>query len=202
MSKKYDKTKKLEEALSNDEIIMNSFDENEDDHIEESSDESEKISEVSDDEFDPNNDEEDENDKFAKTKFLESVIKYLGLDDTIRKENNEFREKMKIMKDDKNNLEVNILRFLERSGDNYIEIKGKGKLIKNKSETKAPVKSENIREGIYEGLKKEKLIEEDEKMLEIINMIMDKIDEKRTVNSRTYLKRTYEKDEKKKKGKK
>ena len=62
MSKKYDKTKKLE-ALSNDEIIMNSFDENEDDHIEESSDESEKISEVSDDEFDPNNDEEDEKKK-------------------------------------------------------------------------------------------------------------------------------------------
>lgn len=198
MSKKYDKSKNIETILSNDEILMNSFDEEIDNNEDDSSNNSENISEVSDDEFDPNDEEDDENEKFAKTKFLESVIKYLGLDDTIRKENNEFREKIKIMKEDKNNLEVNILRFLERSGDNFIEIKGKGKLIKNKSETKAPVKSENIREGIYEGLKKEKLIEEDEKMLEIINGIMDKIDEKRTVNSRTYLKRTYEKDEKKK----
>jgi len=80
---------------------------------------------------------------------------------------------------------------------------GKGKLIKNKSETKAAIKAENIREGILEGLKAEKLVEKEEETLEVINKIMDIIDTKRSVTTRTYLKRTKEtKKGKKQKGKK
>lgn len=193
----------FEESYSDDEEVTDTNAENSDnsDSSEGSDDSDESDNEVSDvSDSDNDNDYEDGGEeKLIKNKFLENVVKYLKTDDLLKKKQKEHKEELQTLKDDKNELEGFILRYLDRKGENYVEIKGNGKLIKNKSETKSAIKAENIREGILDGLKAEKLIEKEEETLEIINKIMDIIDNKRTVTTRTYLKRT---KEQKKKGKK
>lgn len=173
-----------------DEITNTNMENSRNDNILDSDDDSDSDDEVSDLSDSDYEDESQINDKKVKTKFLENVIKYLKADDIIKKKNKEHKEDIKNLKDEKNELEGFIIRYLDRKGETHVNIKGEGKLIKNKSETKAPIKAENIREGILEGLKAEKLVEEEEKALELINLIIDKIDSKRTVTTRTYLKRT------------
>ena len=169
---------------SNKEISMNSFED------ETNSDKSDSDEEVSD--YESDHKSKNESNKF-KNKFLENVVKYLQTDDLIRKKQKEHKDEVQNLKDTKGELEAFIIRYLDRENENFVDIKGKGKLIKNKSETKAPIKTENIRDGILEGLQTAKLIENDKETLDIINSIMDKIDTKRTVNTRTYLKRTFDK---------
>lgn len=126
----------------------------------------------------------------SQTSFFEVVIKYLKVDDLIKEKQKSISEEIKGLKEEKGDHEAAIMRYLDRTGENVVNIKDKGKLIKTTSETKAAIKVENIREGIAEGLKKEKLVTKDEEALKIINMIMDLIDVKRPVTKREYLKRT------------
>ena len=194
----------FEESYSDDDEVTDTNAENSNnnsdvsDNSDDSDDSDNEVSDVSDNDY-----EEGGDSKLIKNKFLENVIKYLKTDDVLKKKQKEHKDELQSLKEDKNELEVFILRFLDRKGENFVAIKGEGKLIKNKSETKAAIKAENIREGILEGLKAEKLVEKEEETLEVINKIMDIIDTKRSVNTRTYLKRTKEaKKGKKQKGKK
>ena len=194
----------FEESYSDDDEVTDTNAENSNnnsdvsDNSDDSDDSDNEVSDVSDNDY-----EEGGDSKLVKNKFLENVIKYLKTDDVLKKKQKEHKDELQSLKEDKNELEVFILRFLDRKGENFVAIKGEGKLIKNKSETKAAIKAENIREGILEGLKAEKLVEKEEETLEVINKIMDIIDTKRSVNTRTYLKRTKEaKKGKKQKGKK
>lgn len=164
------------------------------------------VSDISDDsDFEEGvegDDGEDDNSKKLGTKFLENVIKYLEIDDTIKHKQDEHREEVKNLKDTKGELEGYILRYLDRKGKNEINIgNGKGQLIKEVKDSKSPIKPENIREGILDGLKNSQLGENDEEKLKLINSIMDSIDTKRAVTQRTCLRRINPKAPKKGKGK-
>lgn len=183
---------------------MNSFDDTSSDgsvSVSGSDSDSDEVSDVSDESEAEYEDESHIGDNASKTnqsKFFENVIKYLQTDDLIKKKQKEHRDEIKDLKDEKTDLEAYILRYLDRAGEDTIDVGGKCTLTKSKTETKASIKSENIREGILEGLQKEKLVQDDQKTIKIINDIMDLIEGKRTVNTRTFLKRN---DKKKNKAK-
>jgi len=167
---------------------------------------SDDVSDISDDsdfeEGKEGEDGEDDDSKKLGTKFLENVIKYLEIDDTIKQKQDEHREEVKNLKDTKGELEGYIIRYLDRKGKNEINIgNGKGQLVKEVKDSKSPIKPENIREGILDGLKKSEFGETDEETLKLINSIMDSIDTKRAVTQRTCLRRINPKAPKKGKGK-
>lgn len=77
--------------------------------------------------------------------FRDSVIKFLDIDDKIR----EYRAKVKELTKDKKDLEGNILNFLDTVEEKSVVVRD-GKLIKNVSKTKAPLKKESIHKAILE----------------------------------------------------
>ena len=94
--------------------------------------------------------------KKESNKFYETVIKYLKIDDLIREKQTEYREELKTLKDDKNLLEDFIIRYLDKIDENFINIEGKGKLIKNKSSNKVAIKADLIKKGIEDVFRKKK----------------------------------------------
>ena len=130
-------------------------------------------------------------DKKLQNKFLENVIKYLQTDDIIRKKTNEYRDDIKILKESKNDLEEYVIRYLDKEKEDYIDIRGKGKLIKKKTITKSVIKLDNIKESIFEELTQRKLFETNDEKICLIENILEKIDKKRSVKEKTVLKRTF-----------
>jgi hypothetical protein len=183
---------------SDDEIDTNAEKSNYVGEDDESSD-SNNVSDISDDSDFEEGDDNDDNSKKLGTKFLENVIKYLQVDDTIKEIQSELGEKIKNLKDTKGELEGYILRYLDRKGKDHIDVKDKCKLIKETKDNKSAIKPENIREGILEGLKDAKLIEQEAETLKLINNIMDSIDNKRAITKRTILRRVTQKKPKKSK---
>ena len=107
-----------------------------------------------------NTDNKDNTDKTDKidnndiSQFKENVIKFVRMDDLIRQKMEEIKE----LKDQKKPFEEFILGYLEKKDSPFVNIKS-GKLIKNKSETKAPLKLDIIKESIVEGIKSENNLE-------------------------------------------
>jgi hypothetical protein len=161
------------------EVIMNL--------CEEDDENSNNISEGSDEEYE-NSDCDDE--KRIKTQFAENVIKYLKTDDIIKEKQKEHRIMMKNLKEKKKKSEDYILNYLEKMEETFVNIGTSSKLVKNKTETKSTIKVNNIKDGIIEGLKAGKIIENLNGDSEIIKKILDLIDSKRIVKTKTYLKRT------------
>lgn len=153
--------------------------------------ETEDISDIEDNEINDNEsqqitDEAKEN--YITDEFREKVKAYVVIDDAIRRKQDEIKE----LKTKKKPCEDYILRFLQKSQNNYIDI-GAGKLIKNESETKAPLKIDIIKEAISEKTKNEKIFDSDEKYNKFIESIMDLMDKKRPMQKRINLKRTFQK---------
>ncbi len=140
---------------------------------------------------------EKDNDKSVSNDFKEKIISYIKVDDLIRKKQEEIKE----LKDKKEEFEEYILKFMDKSDASFVNIPG-GKLIKNQSETKAPLKIEIIKESIIEGIKKEKLSESEEVNKKVIDEIIELMETKRGKVNRINLKRTFERIKKKKPAKK
>ena len=119
--------------------------------------------------------------------FKEKIMHYIKIDDLIRKKQEEIKE----LKDKKEGTEEFILKFLDKNDANFVNVPG-GKLIKNKSETKAPLKIEIIKEAIVEGIKKEKLTDTEELNKKVLEYIIEIMENKRGKVNRTNLKRTFE----------
>ncbi len=83
--------------------------------------------------------------------FKELVITWVDLDDRIRQHN----AKVKEYKNEKKEYEEKILTYLENIGENVIEISD-GKLRRNVSKTKAPLKKESIEAALTECIKDSK----------------------------------------------
>jgi hypothetical protein len=137
------------------------------------------------------------NEESISNDFKEKIINYIKVDDLIRKKQDEIKE----LKDKKDEAEEFILKFLDKSDSTFVNIPG-GKLIKNQSETKAPLKIEIIKEAIVESIKKEKLVENDEVNKKLLDDIIDLMEVKRGKVNRINLKRTFARTEKVKKPKK
>jgi hypothetical protein len=77
--------------------------------------------------------------------FRKNVLKWITLDDNLR----ELREKVKEITNEKKQYEEFVLSFLENVDEKSIEIKD-GKLSRNVSKTKSPLKKELIFKSLSE----------------------------------------------------
>jgi len=136
---------------------------------------------------------------FASTEFKDKVIKYVKVDDMIRKKMEEIKE----LKTQKKPCEDYIIRYLEKQDAGFVTVAG-GKLIKNESEAKAPLKTDIIKEAIKEGIKTKKLVDSNDlaKCDKITEEILELMEKKRPMQKRVNLKRTFAGEAKKKAPKK
>lgn len=94
--------------------------------------------------------EENSDKKEISEKFVNSIKKWVDLDDKIKK----CREEMKNYTNEKKEVETIILKELDKMDEKIINLKD-GKLKKSVSKTQAPLKKENIHKSILTYLKDE-----------------------------------------------
>ena len=116
--------------------------------------------------------------------FKELVVTWVDIDDNIREAN----AKLKEFKDEKKQYEQAILDYLEKIGENVIEISD-GKLRRNVSKTKGALKHEIIQSALTD------CVNDSEKAYQMTNYIMNK----RPIVERINLKRTRNRGPRKKK---
>ena len=130
-------------------------------------------------------DSEDDNTETSVTnEFKDLVVNWVSIDDSIR----EYNSKLKELKDEKKSYEQNILNYLEKIGENVIEISD-GKLRRNVSKTKGALKHEIIQSALTD------CVNDSEKAFQMTNYIMNK----RPIVERINLKRTRNRGPRKKK---
>lgn len=83
--------------------------------------------------------------KSISPEFVQNVKKYLEIDDKLR----EFKEKTKVLNNDKKEKEEYILNYLQSIEENVIDVVD-GKLRRNITKTQAPLKKENIHKALTE----------------------------------------------------
>jgi hypothetical protein len=128
------------------------------------------------------------------SEFKEKVITYIKIDDLIRKKNEEIKE----LKEKKKPCEEFIIGVLEKVEAEFVDYNG-GKLVKTKSETKTPLKPELIKDAIYEGLMREKIVKDKESSDKILVEIFDLIEKKREKKVKVNIRRTFDRKSNKKK---
>lgn len=141
-------------------------------------------------------------DAYMKDEFVEKIVKYIKTDDLIRKETLEFKEKINTLKEEKEEIETFILRYLENADENIINIAGTGKLSKQESVRKSGINKDIIKQSICEQLKKENLIKDEKKGKELAEQTYNLMEGKRETKTKIYLKRTFERKKKEKNTKK
>ena len=119
-------------------------------------------------------DYENSQDKITE-EFVEVVKNWVKIDDEIR----EYNDKVKDLKNERKEYETYILEYMDKINENVINITG-GKLRKNKSQTKTPLKEESIQTALYE------ITKDNEKSTQMTKYIM----QNRPTVERVNLKRT------------
>ena len=135
------------------------------------------------DENENDSDYENSQDKITE-EFVEVVKNWVKLDDEIRN----YNDKIKDLKNERKEYEEYILEYMDKINENVINITG-GKIRKNKSNTKAPLKEESIKTALYE------ITKDNEKSAQMTKYIM----ENRPSVERVNLKRTRLRKSRKKK---
>ena len=130
-----------------------------------------------------NEDSDYEKQKQITEEFVEVVKNWVKLDDEIR----DYTSKIKDLKNERKEFEEFILEYMESINENVIEITG-GKLRRNKSNTKTPLKEESIQTALFE------ITKDNEKSMHMTKYIM----ENRPSVERVNLKRTRFRKSKKK----
>lgn len=120
----------------------------------------------SDSESNSNSEEEEEEEKdlskiVVTKEFKEAVLKFIKLDDLIKKKQEEISE----LKKQRAPCEKSILSFLDKNDENVIDITD-GKLRKNKSTTKQRLTEDIIKSAISQYEKDPKIVEEILKTME------------------------------------
>lgn len=150
-----------------------------------------------DEEYD--NLDDDARKEYIQTVVLERVIKYIKLDDVIKKKQSEHKKEMKVIKDSKDQLEEFLIEYLDKVDEEYIQLANKSTLVKTEVKTKAPPKIEDIGVCLIEGFKKHEIYNDDADIKRVVKDLIETIDAKREIKTRKYLKRTSEEDKKEKK---
>jgi hypothetical protein len=124
--------------------------------------------------------------------FLEKIVKYIKTDDLIRKKISEHKNEISELKEKKVVLEAQILKYLETIEQKQVNIDGKGKLLRTESIRKGGFNAQLVQQSIFEALQKDRLISDDTKCKEYTESLMKKIEAKRPISTKFYLKRTFE----------
>lgn len=136
--------------------------------------------------------------EYINTTFLDNIIKYVKIDDCIRMETAEYKEKVATLKESKAELESTILKYLDEAQENIVNMQGSGKLIKYESIRKGALNKDIIKQSMFERIKKENIITDENKINELVEQTVDMMEGKREIKKKVCLKRTFEKKNKKK----
>jgi hypothetical protein len=139
--------------------------------------------------------QEDARANFVETTFFERVVKYVKTDNLMRKEAKEHKEKMDTMKTNKQELEDFLVDYLESKKENTININGSGKLTKYKSIRKGGLNKDIIQKSMYDKLKAENIIDDDDKIKKLVEATYEIMDNRREIKEKTVLKRTFTKNQ-------
>ena len=135
-------------------------------------------------------------DKFFKTELMEKIIKYIKIDDSIKKKQKEIREQVKCLKTQKSDMEKYIITYLESINQEFVNIEGAAKLTKTISTTKGAIKTDNIKSSLVDGIKKQNINLDSKKVDELLESVLEFVETNRPTKTRTYIKRTKGKTEK------
>lgn len=131
-----------------------------------------------------NEDSDYEKQKQITEEFVEVVKNWVKLDDEIR----DYTSKIKDLKNERKEFEEFILEYMESINENVIEITG-GKIRRNKSQTKTPLKEESIQTALFE------ITKDNEKSIQMTKHIMENRPSVERVNlKRTRLRKSKKKD--------
>jgi len=131
---------------------------------------------------------------YLTNEFYDKVIKYVSTDDLIRKKTKEHNDSLKNLKQSKTEYEEFIIKYLGTIGEEYVDIKGKGKITRKEKITKGSIKYNNIKESLTEQLIQDDLIPDDGERAEFVESVLGLIEDKREVKSKVVLERTFEKN--------
>lgn len=133
---------------------------------------------------------------FVQNELLDRITKYLKIDSKIKEKQKEVRECMRVMKEQKNDMEKYIIKYLEDVDEEFIKIDGEGKLIRTQTVTRGAINNDNIKKSVIDGLSKENVKLDDKTFLSLIQTILDQVESNRPKKTRTHIKRENEKKEK------
>lgn len=138
---------------------------------------------------------EESDEAYLKNVLQDRIKKFITMDEMIKNVDREYREKVKPMKESKQNLEEVIIEYLEKKGKDVINLGKKEKLTKVVSESKSAIKLENISDGLREGFEERKLIKDKNKdeLNAIIADFLERIDNKREIKIKKSIKRSVDK---------
>lgn len=127
--------------------------------------------------------------EYIQNVVLDRVIKYCQIDDIIKEKQMAHRQEIKSIKESKEQLENYLLDYLDKINEEYIDIRGKGRLIKDVKTVKAPPKMEDIAESLVEGFKKYELYDNDDEIRKVVNDFITNIESKRATKISRTIKR-------------
>lgn len=136
---------------------------------------------------------------FVQYELLDKITKYLKIDSKIKEKQKEVRECMKVMKDQKADMEKYIVKYLEDVKEQYIKIDGEGKLIKTESIRRGAINTENIKTSVITSFKKENIGLDDKTFMNLIQTILEQVETNRPKTKKTFIKHEEEKKDTKEK---
>jgi len=138
--------------------------------------------------------DEQAKEEYISTIVVDKIVKYVTLDNLIKREQEEFKKKIKPVKDYKDKLEKFLIEYLNKDHKDFIEVGGQGTdattLIKTEVKTKAAPKMGDISLCLLEGFEKHEIYQEEDDRQRVVKDLIDSIDAWREIKTRTYLKRT------------
>jgi hypothetical protein len=115
--------------------------------------------------------------KTVSKEFVNSIKKWVSIDDDSKK----LKEKLKLLSNEKKEVETVILSELDKMDEKVIEITD-GKLRKNVSKTQAPLKKDHISKTIHEFTKDEQKTKDIIEYMMKSRQVVERINLKRTKN--------------------
>ncbi len=128
--------------------------------------------------------------EYAKNIVADRILKYIKLDDIMKRKEKEHRAEIKTIKETKSELEEYIIGYLDEIQQEYLVVGKQNKLTKQVRENKSPIKQEYILKTLQEGFKQHNLCKSDDECAQIINSFVKNIEESRTIKLKKTLKRT------------
>ena len=95
---------------------------------------------------------------------------------------------MKVLKNQKEEMEKYIITYLESINEEYVNIEGSAKLTRTITNTKGAINYDNIKLSLIDSLKKQNI--EENKISDVLGNVVETIEKNRPVKTRTYIKRT------------
>ena len=134
---------------------------------------------------------------YVETELVEKITKYFHIDETIKDKQREMREMMKELKKQKDTIEKYIIGYLENIEEEYVQISGKGRLVRKVSITKGSINTDNIKKSLLTGLAKTNINIDDERLSHLLTNLLESVEENRPKKERKYIKKMKEAKDKK-----